>query len=196
MQCLDLVLFVVEAVLRVAGDVHRGFLGAGAVAVVAVVDALAEVVVVGGDGVDVVAADVPALLHYFEMRMRLETGRQDLDPAVLAYVMLPAEPARRGIAVEKADAASWRVTPADPATTFLFPHKGYEFQQYPSDTLIEMPWGLVTLRGDNVAGELTALDVRPNSAAIEAWRERKWYAFDGEHLVALPREFARSNGDT
>ncbi|HPV39031.1 MAG TPA: hypothetical protein PK729_17520, partial [Candidatus Hydrogenedentes bacterium] len=141
-------------------------------------------------------ADVPALLHYFEMRMRLETGRQDLDPAVLAYVMLPAEPARRGIAVEKADAASWRVTPADPATTFLFPHKGYEFQQYPSDTLIEMPWGLVTLRGDNVAGELTALDVRPNSAAIEAWRERKWYAFDGEHLVALPREFARSNGDT
>ncbi len=140
-------------------------------------------------------ADVPALLHYFEMRMRLETGRQDLEPEVLAFVMLPVEPARRGIAIEKADAASWRVTPADPATTFLFPHKGYEFQQYPSNTAIETPWGGVTLRGANVAGELTALEVRPNPAALAAWQGRTWYTFDGEHLVVLPREFTSSNGD-
>ncbi|HPK00773.1 MAG TPA: hypothetical protein PKW60_14900, partial [Candidatus Hydrogenedentes bacterium] len=135
-------------------------------------------------------ADIPTLLHYFDMRMRLETGRQDLDPLVLAFVMLPAEPQNTEILVKKEDAGMWRVQPADPGTTFLFPQKGYEFQQYPANTAIKMPWGKATLRGANIAGEPTGLDIQVAPEAYVAWQGRKWYTFDGKHLVALPAQIA------
>lgn len=135
-------------------------------------------------------ADIPTLLHYFGMRMRLETGRQDLDPQVLTFVMLPAGSEHAEINIEKIDARVWRVRPADPATTFLFPQKGYEFQQYPANTAIEMPWGLLALRGANIAGEPTALDIQVSPEACDAWQGRKWYTFDGKHLVALPAPMA------
>lgn len=128
---------------------------------------------------------IPTLLHYFDMRMRHETGQKDFNATVLTFVMVPAEPEVRSIRMEQSADLSWLVTPAEASTTFLFPEKDYEFQQYPSGTSIEAPWGLLTLRGANTTEESTALEVRLTHDAVSQWRTRKWYGFDGRRLVAL-----------
>jgi len=131
-------------------------------------------------------ADIPALLHYFEMRMRLETGLRDLDPTALTFVMLPADHNRQAITFKKTSDTGWLVKPGDPETTFLFPHRGYEFQQYQSGTLVKEPWGTLRLRGANVPGESAALEVQLTPSVAKEWKNREWYGFNGKKLIAFP----------
>jgi hypothetical protein len=105
--------------------------------------------------------DVPVFMHFFDMRLRLESGRQDITPVALSYAVYPAGAERQRVNTVQTGLDVWELSVDSPKAWFAFPDAAaYRHVPDVAGLRVASPWTDTEVLRTGPLGHATAIRVR------------------------------------